>query len=322
MQIIAASTISHQPTFRNKGFSSKLSAGTGSGVQHPDYTEFITAMNRRRMSDVLKMSIACTIDCLDQASISQPQAIIVGTGMGCCIFTKQFLEKIRSSNGGLLSPTSFILSTHNTIAGQISLLLGNHSYNMTHTQNSLSFEQTLIDGCMCIAEGCKNVLVGGADEMEDVLYNMDARLQTENTHTASGASFFILSSQLAALDAINLLDVKCFGLTDNLTENIMSTLDANKLSTDAIDLVLYASSHQKSMEDISTVFPHSALYDYQNLVGVYFTNSAFALHYAIDILLHTPSLPAQKKIRTILICNSMIPENLGLILITLNARSE
>ena len=162
MHITASSTISHQPTFRNKGFSLGLSElKPVSELITPDYSAFIPAMDRRRMSQVLKMAIACSIDCLEQAGLSQPDAIIVGTSMGCCVHTKNFLDKILSANEGLLSPTSFIVSTHNTIAGQISLLLKNHGYNMTHTQNSLSFEQGLIDGMLCIKNGCSNVLVGG-----------------------------------------------------------------------------------------------------------------------------------------------------------------
>jgi len=199
MHITASSTISHQPTFRNKGFSLELSElKPVSELITPDYSLFIPAMDRRRMSQVLKMSIACSMDCLEQAALSQPDAIIVGTSMGCCVHTKNFLDKILSANGGPLSPTKFIVSTHNTIAGQVSLLLKNHGYNMTHTQNSLSFEQGLIDGMLCINNGSRNVLVGGADEEEHAIYNMKERLEDENIHSACGASFFVLSNEKAA----------------------------------------------------------------------------------------------------------------------------
>ncbi|HVG42231.1 MAG TPA: beta-ketoacyl synthase chain length factor, partial [Chitinophagaceae bacterium] len=175
MYITASATISHQPTFRNNGFSSSLSELKSlSKLITPDYSLFIPAMERRRMSDVLKMSIACSMDCLEQAGLSQPDGIIVGTSMGCCVHTKNFLDKIIAANEGPLSPTSFIVSTHNTIAGQISLLLKNHGYNITHTQNSLSFEQGLIDGMLSIREGHNNILIGGADEQEDAIYNMGA----------------------------------------------------------------------------------------------------------------------------------------------------
>lgn len=155
----------------------------------PDYSAFIPAMDRRRMSAVLKMSIACSIDCLRQAGVSQPDGIIVGTSMGCCVHTKNFLDKIIDANEGPVSPTSFIVSTHNTIAGQISLILKNHGYNITHTQNSLSFEQSLIDGMLCVNDGYSNILVGGADEEEEEIYNSKARLNNEEIHLTCGASF-------------------------------------------------------------------------------------------------------------------------------------
>src|SRR5436190_287904 len=99
MFITASSTISHQPTFRNKGFSLKLSELKPlSELITPDYSAFIPAMDRRSMSQVLKMAIACSSDCLEQAELCQPDAIIVGTSMGCCVHTKKFLDKIVSAN--------------------------------------------------------------------------------------------------------------------------------------------------------------------------------------------------------------------------------
>ena len=266
------------------------------------------------MSNVLKMSIACSIDCLEQAGLSQPDAIIVGTSMGCCVHTKNFLDKILSANEGLLSPTSFIVSTHNTIAGQISLLLKNHGYNMTHTQNSLSFEQSLIDGMLCINDGCSNVLVGGADEEEDAIYNMKARLNDEKIHLTCGASFFILSNEKGNPASINLVDVGSFGLIDDSSGIITEFLDSNYLSTEEIDLVLYSNSDQKKTEELKLIFGHRKIFDYQKIAGTYFTNSAFAMNYGIDVLSHRKHPVFGEGISKVLVCNNLIPENLGLIL--------
>jgi 3-oxoacyl-[acyl-carrier-protein] synthase II len=315
MHITASSTISHQPTFRNNGFSSTLiELNVNSELLSPDYSAFIPAMDRRRMSDVLKMSIACSIDCLEQAGIAQPDAIIVGTSMGCCIHTKNFLDKIVTSNDGPLAPTSFIVSTHNTIAGQISLLLKNHGYNITHTQNSLSFEQGLIDGMLCLNEGYKNVLVGGADEEEDAIYNMKARLNNEDINVTCGASFFILSNEDKD-SSINLVDVGSFGLIVSLIQQVSGFLNLNKLSLQDIHLVLYASSDENRKEELQSIFSHTQMLDYQKLAGTYFTSSAFAMHYAMDVLSQTQHPLFGNQIRKVLVCNNLIPENLGLILI-------
>ncbi len=314
MYITAASTISHQPTFRNKGFAAGLATlARPSALLHPDYKSFIPAMNRRRMSDVLAMAIACTVDCLEQSGVAQPDAILVGTSMGSNFFTKTFLDKIANAGGPMISPTSFILSTHNTIAGQISLFLENSNYNMTHTQNSLSFEQALLDGMLCIQNGNSHVLVGAADESEDVLYNLNARLKTIDAHASCGASFFVLSVEKPGTSPpVRLVDVGSFGLIGaDLSPYVREFLQANQLAPDQIDLVLYAGTNPATEDALRRIFAEPVLLDYQAFSGVYYTNSAFALHYAVDLLTgdrHTP-------IGNVLICNNLIPENLGLLLI-------
>jgi 3-oxoacyl-[acyl-carrier-protein] synthase II len=316
MYITASSTISHQPTFRNKGLSLELSElKPGSELITPDYSTFIPAMDRRRMSHVLKMAIACSMDCLEQAELSQPDAIIVGTSMGCCVHTRNFLDKIISANEGPLAPTYFIASTHNTIAGQVALLLKNHGYNMTHTQNSLSFEQALIDGMLGINGGHQHILVGAADEEENALFNMKERLQDESIHLACGASFFILSNDKGNADSVKLVDVESFGLTDDPASFITEFLASNNLSAAEIDLVLYTAIDQKKTEELNIIFGPGKIFDYQKITGTYFTSSAFAMNYGIDILSHKKHPSFGEAINKVLVCNNLIPENLGLILL-------
>ena len=314
MFITAASTISYQHTFRNKGFSKALvQINDASVLITPDYSEFIAAMDRRRMSHVQKMSIACAMDCVQQANI-EPDAIIVGTSMGCSINTKNFLDKILDAKDGPLSPTSFIVSTHNTIAGQIALLMKNHGYNMTHTQNSLSFEQGLVDAMLCCKEGLTNVLIGGADEEEDAIYNMRERLKNDQIRLTSGASFFIVSSTETENSFVNMIDVGSFGLVKNSHESMLSFLESNKTNPHEVDLILYAISDENKLHDLKTAFGDERLFDYQQVAGTYYTNSAFAMHYAIDILSNQPH-PIFGKRKTVLVYNNLIPENLGLILL-------
>lgn len=316
MYISSSSTISQQPTFRNKGFSLELSElNQASELITPDYSTFIPAMDRRRMSQVLKMAIACAMHCLEQSGISEPDGIIVGTSMGCSVHTKNFLDKIISANEGPLAPTSFIVSTHNTIAGQISLLLKNHGYNITHTQNSLSFEQALIDAMLCIESGSTDILVGAADEEEDTMYNMRERLNDENIHLASGASFFILSKENNNPDSVKLADVGSFGLINNASSIITEFLNSNKLSTKEIDLVLYCNSDQKKTGELKLIFGPGKIFDYQKITGTYFTNSAFAMNYGIDVLSLKKHPVFGEAITKVLVCNNLIPENLGLILL-------
>ena len=312
MYIKACSTISFQPTFRNEGFSDViLPLGELAQCLPPDYGSFIAPMERRRMSEVLKMAITCALDCLLQAEVEQPDAIIVGTSMGCSKNTEAFLGKIVSANGNLLSPTSFILSTHNTIAGQISLKLKNHNFNITHSQNSLSFEHALIDSMLCLTENLENVLVGAADEEVTEIYNLPANLGIEPFPCTYGASFFVLSAEMQGQECAKLIDAVSLGQTHELQGAIIDFLGSNHLSSHEIDLVLYSSSNQHALPVLDSLFGDQKLVDFQKLSGVYFTNSAFAMHYGFDILVHGHD----SNIKCILVCNNLLPENIGLILL-------
>ncbi len=286
MYIIGTSSISHQPTFKNRRFSSSLiELNPSSTLIHPNYSDFIPKMQRRRMSDVLKMSITCATDALFQSKVELPEAIIVGTCMGCPVFTKNFLDKINNSEGKALSPTSFIVSTHNTIAGQISLFQRNFNYNMTHTQGSLSFEQALIDGIMCLEEGKRNVLVGAADEEVSEIYNTEERLNRQDLITTSGTSFFMLSSEKKIGSNIELIGVESIGFVKDFAESILSFLEAKNVRSDTVDLVLFCSSNPKTVRILNNLFMAQKLLDYEKFSGTYLTNSGFAMNLAEDILI-------------------------------------
>lgn len=311
MYILATSAISYQATFQNEGFSRHLiEIDDDAELIRPDYSLYIPAMERRRMSEVVKMAIACSIDCLSQAHFAQPDAIIVGTSMGCCTHTKAFLDKILTSDGNLISPTSFIQSTHNTIAGQISLLLKNHSYNTTHTQNSLSFEHALMDGFLCANEGCTQILVGASDENEPELHNLKERLKNEIGTAGYGASFFILSPEQTDV-GIELVDIASFGLIQEYGSLITDFLSANKLTHADIDQVLYSNSTPLIKHVLNDLFQTQVMIDYQKYSGLYFTNSAFAMSLAIDMLKEAD----RSKSKYVLVCNNLVPENLGLTLL-------
>ncbi|MDR6808771.1 hypothetical protein J2Y45_005983 [Dyadobacter sp. BE34] len=301
LYLSAASTISHQPTFRNPGFSAALApVEASSALISPDYKAYIDAGLLRRMSKILRMSVACARDCIEQAGTGQPDAIVVGTGLGCLQDTEKFLNTSLTVEG-LLPPTSFIQSTHNTMAGQISLSLGNHGYNMTHTQNTLSFEHALLDAAMLLREGDRNVLVGAADEHIDILEDIVAQLAFEaSAPLTSAASFFVLSVENQGDAKAVLADVYTVGGTKYGQEDIDAFLDRNGLQAGDIDLALYA----------GTPVQGAALnVDYLSLAGVYPTGSAFALHYAMDLL------GTNSEVRNVLICNGLRKSNLGLTLL-------
>lgn len=129
----------------------------------PDFKAFISPSESRRMSRILKRAVCSALSAT--GGRKDFDAIIMGTGAGCIENSEKFLFDMVRMGEACLKPTLFMQSTHNTIASQIAILMGCHGYNMTYTQDGVSFESALLDGFMQISEGdADSVLVGSHDE--------------------------------------------------------------------------------------------------------------------------------------------------------------
>ena len=140
--INSAVSISAQDSLNENFFSTlepHLSTVNTTAIE-PAYKEFIPPAQIRRMSKAVKMSTVASHYALKEANVENPDAIIVGTGMGCSQDSEKFLKNLLDNNEEFLTPTFFIQSTHNTVAGQIALGLGCHAYNFTYVNTSSSLE--------------------------------------------------------------------------------------------------------------------------------------------------------------------------------------
>jgi hypothetical protein len=152
------------------------------------------------MSSALKMGVAGGKSCLQKAGLETCDAITVGTGLGCVRDTLKFMKVMYEEAETGLSPTSFIQSTHNSIAGQIALLLGNHGYNMTHVQGGISLGYALSDAELLIGEGdAETVLVGAVDEKTEELVELLTKLAGTANYAlpaiGEGGAFFLASKE-------------------------------------------------------------------------------------------------------------------------------
>ncbi|GAB3007581.1 beta-ketoacyl synthase chain length factor [Niabella terrae] len=133
--------------------------------------EGVPASMLRRMSKAVRMGLGAGLPLLRRQKVD---GIIIGTangGMEDCI---KFLNQIVDYEEGLLTPGNFVQSTPNAIAGQLSLITGNHGYNATHVHKGLAFENALMDAEMLVSEHPgSNFLVGGVDEISTYNYNID-----------------------------------------------------------------------------------------------------------------------------------------------------
>lgn len=133
--------------------------------QLSEIRDYVKPLEARRMGKLMKASLLSSLKALKQAGVDCPDAIITGTSLGCWENTEALLTQIEEEGEVMLSPTSFMQSTHNTIGSNIAIRLGCHGYNVTYTQGEKSLEWALRDARRLLATGrCKTVLVGCHDE--------------------------------------------------------------------------------------------------------------------------------------------------------------
>jgi len=142
MYIRATGNISPQKTFGHLPLLAEPVEYSGNRLAciEPDYKTFIDAKLIRRMSRIIRMGVAAAMECLQEAGVKVPDAIITGTAYGCLEDTGLFLTKMVQYNEELLTPTAFIQSTHNTIGAQIGLMLQCNNYNNAFVHRGFCLE--------------------------------------------------------------------------------------------------------------------------------------------------------------------------------------
>ncbi|MCX2745369.1 beta-ketoacyl synthase chain length factor [Mangrovivirga sp. M17] len=272
----------------------------------PSYRSILNPKMARRMARVIKMGMATALDCLSSAKVENPGAISIGTGLGCLEDTYKFFKQIDDSDEGLLSPTSFIQSTHNTIAGQIALFIGCENQNFTFSNRGFSFENALEDGILKLAEGDDDILIGGIDEItsESIelleLLNCSGKINNSEIPVAGeGASMFMLTNKPDNA-IVEIIDIECF-FGDNSNVDIISEieelLNKNGLSEEDLSGIVSGANGLPNdpafYKSIAGHYNDKPVYEFKKLSGEYFTSTAFGLHVSVDIM------HAQKGIETI-----------------------
>ncbi len=300
----------------------------------PDYKEIINPNLIRRMGRVIKMGVAASMKCLKDIGLENPDAIITGTSLGCIEDTEKFLNQIVINKEQFLAPTSFIQSTHNTIAGQIALLLKCNAYNYAYVHRNFSFENALLDTLMMLEEQPEHkILLGGVDEITKVSYDIMQRLgiyksamgltpavyhnPTEESIAGEGSAFFVVSNQSEnAFASVN--GVKIFSKPADAAEtkkHIHDFITTQGLTLAEIDAVIMGYSGDINSDGVYdevsvSLFEHNNILYYKHICGEYFTSSSFAMWAAANILKHqrVPEamkyrLIADKPLKNVLIYN-------------------
>jgi 3-oxoacyl-[acyl-carrier-protein] synthase II len=266
----------------------------------PDYTGFITPMQLRRMSKAVRLGIGASRDCMVQAGILKPDAISIGTAMGCLQDTEFFLSKMTAQEEKMLTPTAFIQSTHNTVGGQIALLCGCHGHNMTYVHRGHSFEHAIINTRLYLDDHPgERVLAGGIDELTDSSHLLMQRAgvyTTEPVAPASikdqqlpgaiageGAAFFLLDDQ-AGDSKLKIRNLQLLVTTDHdlALDALQQFIAAAGLTPADIDLVLSGNNGTENAHAFykavsSQLFPTTPQAIFKQQCGEYATASAYGL---------------------------------------------
>lgn len=303
------SAISAQNTFESDFLESVTINETENTLfaVEPDYKAFIPPAAIRRMAKGIKMGVATSAQALQKAGLEQVDAIITGTGMGCSQDSEKFLRNMLDNNEQFLTPTSFIQSTHNTVAAQIALRLSCKGYNFTYVNGAVSFESALLDAFMQLKTGEANsILTGGIDEYAEhtfSLYKLIGLIKSEEdkpysvlnskskgTVFSEGATFFALENIRKNSTYAEVVDIQIKNKVskEQLSDFFDSFLKKNNLNTSEIDVVVLGNNGDMEFDDYFTkttdYFAESVSVYYKHLSGEYNTASAFGLWVAANML--------------------------------------
>lgn len=294
-----------QPTDFNL-FTTEINPLTNQNkAQQPSYKELIAPAMSRRMAKGVKMGIYAANEALKESKLQNIDAIIVGTGLGCIEDSEKFLDAIIENDEQFLTPTSFIQSTHNTVAAQIALHLQCKAYNFTYVNGGNSFENALFDAFLQLKHLEKSeILIGGVDEIAPYTFSMFEMIErvkkvgeeldfknptTAGVALAEGATFFGLSTQKTNETYAEVLDMMLFNAFNNDEETTINAfLAKHNVEISAIDIVQFGINadlnQQEFYQKMATIFKDTPQTYYQHISGSYDTASAFGLKVAAEII--------------------------------------
>ncbi|MEO8768620.1 MAG: beta-ketoacyl synthase chain length factor [Ferruginibacter sp.] len=259
----------------------------------------------RRMGRAVRLGVGAALPLLNKIT-KIPDGIIIGTSMGGMEDCVKFLIQIIDYNEGTLTPTNFVQSTPNAIAGQLGLLSKNKGYNITHVHRGFSFENAAIDVDMLLKENPGTTyLVGAVDEVSSFNYNIEKlagwykqkpctneelyNLDSSGSVAGEGSAMFIVNDDatnaLAKLSAVHIFQTEDEDLLKDQLEQFLKKYFGDKkpgllLSGESGDNRLthfYNSVEQICGETVSIA-------RYKHLSGEHPTTSGFACWIATEII--------------------------------------
>lgn len=261
----------------------------------PDFREWLSAAESRRLGKILKRALVTALTALRKAEIEQPDAICVGTGLGCMVNTERLLETLCSEGETMFSPTHFMQSTHNTIASLLAIHTRSHGYNVTYSHKDLSFDLALFDAWMQLGQGrIHTALVGGYDELTpsyDTLLRRIGYLGAAGQGPGAEAAMTMLLSTESrnALCELASLRILYRPDEDELRRAVETLLATSGVAAEELDGVVTGVNGHAANDRIyewltNTLLPGIPTLRYKHLFGTSYTAPAYAPYVAAHSL--------------------------------------
>lgn len=305
----------------------------------PSYLDFIPASLLRRMGKAVRMGIGAGLPLMQK----HPgiEGIIIGSANGGLEDCIRFLNQIVDYEEGVLTPTNFVQSTPNAVAGQLALMGEKTGYNSTHTNGSLAFDNVLTDVQLLLESSTKpmELLIGAVEEISDYNYNIDTlnkhykseiitnaeliQSTTNGSLCGEGATMFVVSnnSENALAEVVDQFQI-CFPEKDEMPQLIAKFLEKNGIRPDEIDVLLFGNSGDGRSDFWYShlqqqLFPDKKTDTFKQFSGDYRTASAFGCYLAAKLLQGNHSIYGfeSNKPKMVLVYNQFAGERHGVVLL-------
>jgi 3-oxoacyl-[acyl-carrier-protein] synthase II len=341
--------ISPQRTFDNSEFLSNVKTyETTLTCITPDFKAYLSPVQLRRLSRMLRIGMTAATICLKDAGITVPDGIVTATGYGFLDETEKFLKELLERNEKQLTPTFFMQGTYNALAGLVALSVKCTGYNNTYVSKGFAFENALQDCLLQLTSNPnQNLLLGSYDESAAVQYTAGMREhqfkaepsnsldifknKTEGCIQGEGSAFFDLSGESSASTWCSVEGLQLIyrpESAEELTQTIKSFLSKHDVKKSDVDLVVSGMSGCKSKDLLlesleSLLFVDTPRTYFKHLCGEYCTATTFGMWLAASILKkqHVPEVVKASNgefpnsIKTILLINHYFNRNYSVILL-------
>lgn len=297
-----------------KNFSDPVTVSENNKLYAVDgHYEHIPLNILRRLGRAVKMGLSTGLEIISQQKVD---GIVIGTSNGGLEDCIKFLNQIIEFEEGRLTPTNFVQSTTNAIAGQLGIMSSNKGYNITHVHRGLAFENALLDIDMLLKEHPENqYLVGGVDEISDYNYTIEELAHsykkepinslnlltshTEGTIAGDGAAMFLVNSKKENAPTL-VKGIKVFqtlgDATDTIKNQLNNFLNEVGVKLEELDVLISGKNGDVRVNYCydtveSMMHPTTSILHYKQYVGEFPTVSAVALWIGNKLLSSATELP-------------------------------